>query len=152
MRLCSVVLLLCVLAPLAAQEPTSQYKGWVYHGESHPSPEHILIDSDKDLDGFRERIPQNRPTKKQPAPANNDPLLKHGEVDFSKHVLFVVTRNQTISAYPEFLGTEDSGDDVVLRFRIPEPPPEARPYGWGTYRAVLLPRSDRAYRVKYDNS
>ena len=144
------LMLLCAL-PLSAQEGPEQFKGWVYYETHHPSPHHELIRSEKALNEFRKRIPKHRPTKKKPAPAHDDPLAKEGRIDFSKYLLIVVSRDDTLSAYPVLTGVVETKEQVVVWFELPEPPPEAMPYGWGTYRAVLLPVQDKDYTVEFDN-
>ena len=96
---------------------------------------------------LQKRIPENRPTKKHPAPSNDDPL-RTKPIDFERYTLIVVTRDETISAYPEFKDIAESEAETLLRFSIPQPPPEARPYGWGTYRALLVP-SGKNYRIEF---
>ena len=139
---------MCLSAALA--EPPVQYKGWVYYETSDPSPHYQIVDNEKALDEFRQRIPKKRPTKKHPAPPNEDPLLQEGALDFQKNLLIVVMRDETISAYPEFKSVQEDEHQVVVHFHLPEPPPEARPFGWGTYRAVVLPIQKKPYQVKLD--
>jgi hypothetical protein len=139
---------MCSLASPA--EPPEQFKGWVYFEENNRSPHFQILDNQEDLEQFRKRIPKQIPSKKKPAPPNEDPLLESGRIDFQKNILLVVTRGQTLSAYPVLENIEESEEQVVLLFDLPEPPPESRPYGWGTYRAVLLPVQNKQYKVKFD--
>ena len=60
----------------------------------------------------------------------------------------MVTRDETLSAYPELKDLTESETETVIRFSLPQPPPEARPYGWGTYRALLVP-SKKNYRIEF---
>jgi hypothetical protein len=141
--------LLCVMTPLGAQEVKAQFKGWVYFEEHHPDPHYQIFDNEKALDEFRGRIPRLRPQMKKPAPPNEDPLLEKNKIDFTKYRLLVVTWGQTLSAYPVLEDIEETPDEVVLIFDLPEPPPEAMPHGWGTYRAVLLPIYHKPFKVKF---
>ena len=129
----------------SAQE--EHFKGWVYFKEGDPSPHYEVITERSALDKFIERIPEKRPTKRHPAPPNDDPL-RTIQIDFEQQSLIVVTRDETLSAYPELKDTTDSGPETVIRFSLPQTPPEARPYGWGTYRALLVP-SGKKYRVEF---
>lgn len=138
-----VLMLACLCLAGGAEE--TPFQGWVYFEEGDPSPYIQTITDRAALDEFRGRIPEYRPTKKKPAPTNDDPLRTR-EIDLGEQTLVVVSRNHTISAYPEFVGQEEADAETLLKFRLPEPPPEARPYGWGTYRALLVP-SGKQYRV-----
>ena len=129
----------------SAQE--EQFQGWVYFDEGDPSPHYQVITERSAMDSFRKRIPHNRPTKKQPAPPNDDPLRTR-QIDFEQQSLIVVTRDETLSAYPELKDLTESETETVIRFSLPQPPPEARPYGWGTYRALLVP-SKKNYRIEF---
>ena len=125
-------------------------KGWVFFDEEKASPEVLIIE---DLDSFRKfqkQLPERKPSKKQPAPENEDPFRKLDAVDFATERVVIVSRSQTISAHPIYLATDTQSDQVVVWFEIPEPPPEARPYGWGVYRAVVLPQSEKPIVVKFD--
>ncbi len=142
--LLALVLWASVCISGSAQE--EQFKGWVYFEEGDPSPHYQVIADQSTWEKFLKRIPAHRPTKRKPSPPNEDSLKKK-QVDFERYRLIVVTRDETLSAYPEFKDLTESGPETVIRFSLPQPPPEARPYGWGTYRALLVP-SGKNYRIE----
>ncbi len=145
------LILACLLSlslPTAAQD--SNFKGWVFYEEGDLSPTYRVIKSQKQLDSFLEILPKKAPHKRQPAPKNPDPLLLTNAVDFTKNILVIAMRKGTISTHPIYLAKDTQEDKVVLWFEIPDPPPEARPYGWGVYRGVLIPRTDKPIKVKFD--
>ena len=132
---------------ISASAQEEQFQGWIYFDDVAPSPHYQVITEQSAMDKFRKRIPENRPTKRHPAPPNDDPLRTR-QIDFEQQSLIVVTRDETLSAYPEFKDKTESEAVTVIRFSLPQPPPEARPYGWGTYRALLVP-SGKNYRVEF---
>ncbi len=119
---------------------------WIMYDE--PEPTHYVIRDQESFDRFRRMIPEEVPSKKRPAPDNDDPWLKQ-RPDFSKEMLVVVARGGTISSHPKLVRQEELKDGVKLVVELPEPPPEARPYGWGVYLAVRLPASTGKVTVEY---
>lgn len=146
--LVSLFFLLSVCGPSAAQP--NQFKGWVFFEKDDEPLQSVILRNEKELEVFRKRIPKQVPTKKHPAPANKDPLLSGSPVDFTKHILVLALRDETISAHPSYLASDSQQDKVVVWFEIPEPPPEARPFGWGVYRGVLIPKTSKPIIVKFD--
>lgn len=101
----------------------------------------VLIENETQMADFLATLPADLPSKREPAPPNPDPLRKGHKIDFSKNVLAVVIHRDTISAYPTYQGLEATKGARVVKFDVPSPPPEARPYGWGVYSAVVLPKA-----------
>lgn len=99
-----------------------------------------MIRSQAEFEAFRRVIPKVKPHKRQPAPASDDPLLSE-TFDFSEEMLVVAGRGDTLSARPELLKVE-RGLKLTFTWGLPEPPPEAKPHGWGSYCAVVLPSTD----------
>ena len=147
-----VLALMGIFSMNVTAEELKQFSGWVSTqegplGNGPPSGYEIISDR-KALSAFQKRIPKKRPSKKHPAPKNEDPLLSEKPIDFSKERLVVVWRDQTISAHPRLIGHRKSSTSHVLEVLIPQPPPEARPFGWGVYRAFVLPKDKRKVTVE----
>ena len=106
-----------------------------------------VIGSEEQFRTFVAAIPSTLPDKRRADRPNPDPLRGDFRIDFSKQVLVVAVHRDTLSAFPEYLGTSKEADGISVDFTIPEPPPEARPYGWGVYTAVLLPKSEHPHRI-----
>ena len=134
----------------AASASPETYKGWVLLDEQeHPAVGVVVIESAKQFKAWQKRLPGKVPSKKQPAPTNPDPLRNSDSLDFSKYRLLVLERTQTLSGYPEFVELKETDEEILAVFRLPELVAEARPFGWGAYRAVLIPRVGKSIQVKY---
>lgn len=144
-RLVALFFLLCAFA---VAEPT-HYGGWIFYEEEQSSPQVLIIESADEFAKFQARLPERKPSKRQPAPANEDPLRTVENFDFASSRLVVVARSRTISAYPQHVDTTEKKGKVVIRFSLPEPPPEARPFGWGVYEAIRLPQSNKSVVVEF---
>lgn len=138
-----LLLVLMLLSQAAVAEPA---RGWIYYDE--PKPVHFVIRDQESFMKFRAKLPEEAPSKKRPAPKNSDPFLRQAP-DFSKEMLVVVACGETISSHPRLLKKKSSGTGVTLVVEIPEPPPEARPYGWGVYLGITLPASTGKVQVEY---
>jgi hypothetical protein len=101
----------------------------------------IAIRDQAAYDALIARLPPERIQMKQPAPPSDDPLLKRPPIDFTTHMLVVVTRGDTLTP-PTLARVIDEPDRVVVRYVAPGPPPEARPHGVGGYVAVKVPRAE----------
>jgi hypothetical protein len=143
-----ILLMLCLLTlPLGAE--SSQFTGWVYFDEETDSPQTLIIRTVGELKAFQARLPDRVPSKKHPAPENKDPLRSASPVDLEKHILIVALRSGTISAHPVHLATSKGETGVTVTFSTPDPPAEARPYGWGVYRAILIPRTKKTITIEF---
>lgn len=123
--------LLCALSLAESR----RYQGF-FHTEETGTVTWV-IRSKAQLAAFRALIPKTKPYKRQPAPLNDDPLLTDA-IDFSKEMLLVAGRGDTLSARPELVKVE-SGEKLTLTWSLPELPPEAKPQGLGAYSGVVLP-------------
>lgn len=142
--------LLAMLGPGQAKPPAKEgpkvMRGFVLQGSHEPvadilkGPNSGVIETPEQLASFAACIPEHLPHKKNPAPPNPDPLRKSFKLDFSREMMVIVVHHDTISAYPKFQGVEESGQVRVVKFDLPGRPAESRPYGWGVYTAVILPK------------
>ena len=93
-------------------------------------------------DQFVGQIPTKRVQKRQPAPPSEDPLLKKPAVDFAKHMLLVVGRDDMyVGPKIASVSRNDAGLAVVVE--LPDPGDSAmaaRVLGMGRYHAVKVER------------
>lgn len=87
------------------------------------------------------RLPEFRLQMKQPAPANDDPLRAAPAIDFTRDMLVVIARGDTLTP-PTLARVVSDGTGARVWYVAPTPPPEARPRGYGGYSAALVPRVD----------
>lgn len=139
-----VALLLACFCAVGGASPKT-YQGFIYTDETGQVTQ--VIRNQAQLDKFRKRIPSELPSMKRPAPPNNDPLLSD-TFDFSREMLVVAGRGDNLSARPRLLKIKD-GDHLETVWSLPEKPPEAKPYGWGTYSAVVVPASNKEVRFSW---
>jgi hypothetical protein len=131
------------VADLPDADSPRLYRGHLLQGAIGPASR--VIDTPEALAEFVSCLPPDLPSKRQPAPANPDPLRLPGfQLDFAKEVLVVAVHLDTVSAFPEYRGVRQ---EQVL-FEISDPPPEARPYGWGVYTGVVLPRRQSGWKIQ----
>ncbi len=149
-RIEATVLLWLVLflgaGPLLADETPRVLGGYLLQENSAAVDQ--VITSKEELAKFAACIPATLPQKRGPEPPNPDPLRGDFTVDFEKEILVIAVHRDTLSAFPNFLGTSMDGEGISVDFEIPEPPPEAKPDGWGVYTAVVLPKSDIPTRIE----
>lgn len=112
-------------------------------------PFFLVLEDGRELEEFRKRLPEVVPSKRKPAPTNPDKLLTGSLVDFGKQRLLILARSETTSTHPEVLSHKQDDSRHLFEIGIPEPPPEARPYGWGVYIAIPLPRDGKAVQVEF---
>ena len=107
------------------------------------------IGSDTDFRHFQTRIPQQIVQKRQPAPANTDPLLSHQGLNWTRHQL-IVFYSDSIHIRPEISRMHQSEEGYTIEWRlVPVPYAElmARPDGVGCYLAKTLD-SDKKVHIK----
>lgn len=144
-RVVPFLLLLALSLTPALAEP---HKGWLYMDDTE-DPFYLVVETAEELEEFRKRLPEVVPSKKQPAPKNPDELRTGTLVDFSKERLLILARSETTSTHPQVISHKEEGSQHKLVVGIPEPPPEARPYGWGVYIALPLSRDSKVVKVEF---
>jgi len=117
----------------------ASYAGWAWVDDSDPTA--FSITTQAELDGFLERIPERVPSKRQPAPVNQDALRDAPAPDFSSHMLVIATRD-SMYVGPEILELRRGAD---LEVEVCHPPlgdtvHAAAVLDLGRYHAVLVPR------------
>jgi hypothetical protein len=106
------------------------------------SPPRVIRDAAEMAD-FVALIPRDAITKTNPAPPSEDPLLAGPSIDWSRHVVLVGFRSDTMYGDVVFQDLRRDGDDLRVRVLTPEPGPErfgAQPLGVGAYRAIVVDR------------
>ncbi|MGB0744303.1 MAG: hypothetical protein ACPGSB_07230 [Opitutales bacterium] len=99
----------------------------------------LVIRTEQDYSDFLGRIPNKQVGKGPAAAKNNDPMLQKPKIDFTESMLVVLTRAGLFA--PEIKKvTRKDGNIVVEAEEYPDFA-EARPYGTGSYSAVLIPHS-----------
>lgn len=143
----SLVLLASSLASPSAEERPRVLAGFVLQSQHGPPSQ--VIATPEALAEFVACLPEELPHKQQPAPSNPD-ALRTGSLtlDFRTEVLVVCVHRDTISAFPDYKGVVVESEFMMADFDVPAPPPESRPYGWGVYTAVILPKSSLPIRVR----
>jgi hypothetical protein len=98
-----------------------------------------LVVNNKDQWAFLlSKIPAKAFSKKNPRPANNDPIRTAKTPDFKNYMVIAVFRNDTVSAKPQIKSVRfKDGVCHVTVFKATAPP-EAMPGDGGCYTAVLV--------------
>ncbi|MEZ6186179.1 MAG: hypothetical protein R3F62_14365 [Planctomycetota bacterium] len=127
-------------APLT---PIADYAGWAF--VSSPSgPSAFAIRDAEAFEAFLARIPDTVPSKRRPAPPNDDALRAAGAPDFAQHMLVVSVR-ESMYVGPRVARLERT--DPGLEVTVEHPPlgdtiHAAAILELGRYHAVLVPRVD----------
>ncbi len=131
-----------------SEEKSKQYQGHILveagsgcHGET--------IRTKEDYQRFQQRIPPILPSKRRPPEENPDPLRTTLPWEFTTEMVLLAVRSDTLSAVPELHNLIEDEEEIVVTFVLEPPPPEAYPYGWGVYRAIVVPRSDKKVRYRF---
>ena len=125
-------------------EILADYTGVCNMGINHPEDrtvvkKNLTIRSQADFDAFIAKIPKSEISKIQPAPENDDPLLKNPGIDFDKNMAVVMTRSNTLSAVPTVTSILLKGDALTVNGEYPAPSPcDCFPYGISVYRFVVI--------------
>ena len=100
------------------------------------------IYSQSDFEEFIARIPEHVPSKTNPPPKNDDPLLKKPKIDFEKNMALVLLNPDTLSSHPKVLSIREDAETMWIEAEHrTKPPGEAFPDGMGTYTIVIIPFS-----------
>jgi len=119
-----------------------------------PVPSRII----RDAAGFAEfvkMIPPTKITKRQPSPPSDDPLLKRPSIDWTKHMMIVAFRTDTMYLPPKVENPRLDRGKLVIDVRHPplgDTANAAAVYGIGTYNAIIVERhgGDLAARATTD--
>lgn len=92
---------------------------------------------------FLAELPAKQVTQTNPAPDNDDPLLK-AKLDFDKHTLVVLRAGNLDGLKIKSIA---EGEDAITFTVTYLPELSARPIGTGSYTAVLLPKTEKKVTV-----
>ena len=106
-------------------------------------PAEMTIKTQADYEAFVAKIPKRTITKTNPAPPSKDPLLKKPPIDFTKHMMLVAVRPDSMYVTPKLESVV--ADKDTLRVNILDPDlGETRllnqMQGIGTYLAFVVPK------------
>ncbi|MCB9563735.1 MAG: hypothetical protein H6709_23800 [Kofleriaceae bacterium] len=134
--------------PVATDELTiaQRWAGAIHTDADAPGLEvHAIRDADA-YRAFVARLPERRIQMKQPAPPSRDPLRAGPAIDFTRDMLIVAVRAETLQPAEIARVTRD-GDRLVVDVVVAPQPPAARPDGVGAYAAVRVPHAGGAVAV-----
>jgi hypothetical protein len=95
----------------------------------------LVIRTQHEYEGLLRRIPTEGISQGSPAPKNDAPLLHKPQIDFTKQMLVVVVRASMDA--PEIRSVVRKDGKIVIRTEFSDNS-LPRPYGTGTYSAVLI--------------
>ena len=102
-----------------------------------------VIQTSEAFKSFLGELPEKQITPTNPAPPNDDPLLK-AEIDFNNHTLIVLRAGNLDGL--EIKNIAEGDDNITLTIEyLPEL--SARPIGTGSYTAVLLPKTKKQVKI-----
>ena len=106
-------------------------------------PTEMIIKTQADYEAFVAKIPKRTISKTNPAPPSKDPLLQKPPIDFSKHMMLVAVRPDSMYVTPKLESVV--ADKDTLRVNILDPDLGETKFlnqmqGIGTYKAVVVPK------------
>ena len=106
-------------------------------------PTEMIIKTQAQYEAFVGKIPKRTISKTNPAPPSKDPLLKKPAIDFSKYVMLVAVRPDSMYVTPQ-IESVVAGKDALLVHILDPDLGETRflnqMQGIGTYLAVVVPK------------
>lgn len=133
--------------PPAAERWTGRISAAVGLGDDTGAPSHEVIRDEAAWQGFVAQIPTHEITPTQPAPPSTDPLLTMTGIDWSRKMVIVVRRGDTMYVAPEIGAVGLREGRLEVTYGLPplgETALYAAQQGIGTYAAVLVDRWDGA--------
>ena len=139
----SVVLAEVAVPIVASYEGRIWAMGFDRNFRKVTGPTELIIKTQADYEAFVGKIPKRTITKTNPAPPSKDPLLKKPPIDFTKHMMLVAIRPDSMYVFPQF--ESFVADKDALRVHILDPDLGETRFlnqmqGIGTYRAVVVPK------------
>ena len=106
-------------------------------------PTEMIIKTQAQYETFVGKIPKRTISKTNPSPPSKDPLLKKPPIDFSKHMMLVAVRANSMYVTPQ-IESVVAGKDALLVNILDSDLGETRflnqMQGIGTYLAVVVPK------------
>ena len=109
-----------------------------------------IIQNVQEYDRLIDQLPKRRIQKRQPAPPNDDPLLKRPHIDFHQHTLIVV-RSDNWSEQPKVVEIMTEEQQQIIRYTIPNNEHNhmvAQPSYVGRYLAILIAKTDVLIKIE----
>jgi len=132
-----------------------RYAGQIIHGgpQLGLAPGGRVIRDQAGYDALVATLPKRRVQMKQPAPLNDDPLLKKPKIDFSRQMLVVAIRHSMFHGPKIRRVLLVRGRELIVEILHESPEgimAMASRSDVGTYEAVVVPRADEApaFRVE----
>lgn len=106
-------------------------------------PNYQIIHNKNEFKKFIANIPKKKMTKKSPAPASNDPLLKTPKIDFKKYNLVpIFSHSENYFVQMKIRKVEIKNSSLYIYFDKIYPPKNhtvSKISGFGNYTAILVP-------------
>ena len=119
----------CFMNPATPANPAGDMTGFPIYSQS-------------DFEKFIGRIPENLPSKTNPPPKNDDPLLEKPKIDFEKNMALVLLNPDSLSSKPRVLSIREDAKTMWIEAEHPAKlPGEVYSDGMGTYTIVIIPFS-----------
>ena len=137
----SVVLAEVALPVVASYEGRIRATGFDRNFRKVTGPTEMIIQTQAQYEAFVGKIPKRTISKTNPSPPSKDPLLKKPPIDFSKHMMLVAVRANSMYVTPK-LESVVVGKDTLLVHILDPDLGETRflnqMQGIGTYLAVVV--------------
>ena len=137
----SVVLAEVALPVVASYEGRIRATGFDRNFRKVTGPTEMIIKTQAQYEAFVGKIPKRTISKTNPSPPSKDPLLKKPPIDFSKHMMLVAVRANSMYVTPK-LESVVVGKDTLLVHILDPDLGETRflnqMQGIGTYLAVVV--------------
>ena len=142
------LVLLAVPAALSAGEivhPLAVYRGAIHvdeEGAAKPAAMFPCIEAIRDKEAFakfRARLPERAVSRTNPAPPNDDPLLKEQPINFESECGILITHNSLDQQFVDRIEKRERDLAVWAHFA---PELGARPIGTGAYSLFVVQKED----------
>jgi hypothetical protein len=139
----SVVLAEVALPVVASYEGRIRATGFDRNFRKVTGPTEMIIKTQAQYETFVGKIPKRTISKTNPSPPSKDPLLKKPPIDFSKHMMLVAVRPDSMYVTPKLESVVADKDALLVHILDPDLG-ETRflnqMQGIGTYLAVVVPK------------
>ncbi|MDF1662561.1 MAG: hypothetical protein P1V97_12370, partial [Planctomycetota bacterium] len=117
------------------------YKGPPPDGEKVVTRE-LVVKTEADWKVLLGMVPSKLPRKGSDSTTNSDPLLKTPMPDFTKHMVIVTARVNSIFAKPAIKKLVVEKGVLTVSVLKEKAVPEQHPIDWGSYNAVIIEKFD----------
>ena len=139
----SVVLAEVALPVVASYEGRIRATGFDRNFRKVTGPTEMIIKTQAQYETFVGKIPKRTISKTNPSPPSKDPLLKKPPIDFSKHMMLVAVRANSMYVTPKLESVVAEKNTLLVHILYPDLG-ETRflnqMEGIGTYLAIVVPK------------